>query len=210
VGVRGDAARNRGAILVAAREVFSERGPGAPLEDVARRAGVGVATLYRRFPDRAALVRAVAVDVNVTVAEQAERALAEEPTAFQALARYMHVALDARIAAVLPALLADLRFDDPELTAARDRCAAAQQAIVRAAADTGELRPEITSGDIGTMLIRLSRPLPQLPPDLDRALAHRHLEVLLAGLRGPGPALPGPRLDTQDLRGWQPGDEPDR
>lgn len=57
--LRADAARNSERIVRAARDVFAEQGPDARLDEVARRAGVGVATLYRRFPDKAVLVRAV-------------------------------------------------------------------------------------------------------------------------------------------------------
>jgi AcrR family transcriptional regulator len=56
--LRADAARNSAKILRSAREVYAESGPDAPLEDIARRAGVGIATLYRRFPDKGELVRA--------------------------------------------------------------------------------------------------------------------------------------------------------
>jgi AcrR family transcriptional regulator len=57
--LRSDAAYNRGLLLVAAREVFSEQGLDAPMTEVARRAGVGIATLYRRFPERADLITEV-------------------------------------------------------------------------------------------------------------------------------------------------------
>jgi AcrR family transcriptional regulator len=57
--LRADARRNRDAVLAAARKVFAEQGLGAPLDAVARRAGVGRATLYRRFPTREDLVRAI-------------------------------------------------------------------------------------------------------------------------------------------------------
>jgi AcrR family transcriptional regulator len=204
-GLRGDARRNRAMILAAAREVFEERGSGAPLEDVARRAGVGVATLYRRFPDRAALVRAVALEISGRVADEAQRAIDEEPTAFAALARYAHYALDARIAALIPALLTDLRLDDPEYRAVQQRGAEALGRIVDAAQAAGDLRPDVAAGDVGLLLIRLARPLPQLPAALDRELAHRHLDLVLAGLRGIGPPLSGPRLGIGDLRTWQPG-----
>src|SRR6266511_2345437 len=55
-GLRRDAQRNRDAIVAAAREVFSGQGLEAPLEEIARRAGVGIGTLYRRFPTRVELV----------------------------------------------------------------------------------------------------------------------------------------------------------
>src|SRR5216683_2549991 len=84
-GLRADARRNRRQALAAAAQVFVEQGADAPLDDIARRAGVGIATLYRRFPDREALVRAVAVDVLARTAHEARQALAEEPDAFAAL-----------------------------------------------------------------------------------------------------------------------------
>ena len=74
--LRADARRNREQLLLAARDVFVERGPDAPLEDVAQRAGVGIGTLYRRFPDRQALLRAVALDVLARVTAEAHAALA--------------------------------------------------------------------------------------------------------------------------------------
>src|SRR4051794_5620899 len=112
--MRADARRNRDQVLAAARDVFADQGFGAPLEEVARRAGVGIGTLYRRFLDRPSLLRAVALDVLGRVAEEARRALAEEPDSFQALARYMHRALDLRIGAVMPALVSQLLPEDAE------------------------------------------------------------------------------------------------
>src|SRR5438132_12338918 len=110
-GLRADAVRNREQVLAAAREVFVEHGADAPLDEIARRAGVGIATLYRRFPDRAALLRAVALDVLARAAHEAGTAEAEEADPFGALARYMHRALDVRISAVIPALLRHLSFE---------------------------------------------------------------------------------------------------
>ncbi|MGP3690337.1 TetR/AcrR family transcriptional regulator [Streptomyces sp. IBSNAI002] len=57
--LRADALRNVEKIVRAARDVYAEQGPDAPLDEIARRAGVGIATLFRRFPDKAALLRAV-------------------------------------------------------------------------------------------------------------------------------------------------------
>src|SRR5438132_10123908 len=91
--LRADALRNRELILGAARDVFVEQGADAPLDEIARRAGVGIATLYRRFPERQDLMRAVVVDVLTRARDEARRAQAEESNAFEALARYMHAAL---------------------------------------------------------------------------------------------------------------------
>ncbi|HEV8175021.1 MAG TPA: helix-turn-helix domain-containing protein, partial [Actinoplanes sp.] len=119
--MRIDARRNRERLLNAAREVFAEQGVDVPLENVAQRAGVGIATLYRRFPDRVALTRAVALHVLIQVAAEARAAVAEERDAFQALRRYLHRALDLRIAAVMPVLDGQLDIEhDGELRQARD------------------------------------------------------------------------------------------
>src|SRR5579863_2702696 len=79
--LRADALRNRQHVLAAARDVFVELGPDAPLDEVARRAGVGIATLYRRFPDRESLQRAVALDVLDQAGAAAAQAEAEETDA---------------------------------------------------------------------------------------------------------------------------------
>lgn len=101
--LRADARDNRRRLLDAARDVFIELGPGAPLEEIARRAGTGIATLYRRFPDRHALIRDVVVDALRRTTDEARQAMEEEPDPFGALARYMHRAVDVRTAAVIPA-----------------------------------------------------------------------------------------------------------
>ena len=202
--LRADARRNRDQLLLAARDVFVEQGAGAPLDDVARRAGVGVATLYRRFPDRQSLMRAVALDVLRRVGEAARLALVEEPDAFRALSRYMHGALDARIAAVMPTLVASIPLDDAELAAARQGAVEPVVQMIALAQAAGTLRSDVAFGDIGLVLIRLSRPLPQgFSREMDSRLAHRHLDLVLAGLRGgqeQAAPLGGPALSLADLR----------
>ena len=74
--LRADAERNRAAILAAARDVFTEQGLEAPLEEIAARAGVGIATLYRRFPDRQQLIAAALIGKITQYAEAAGQALA--------------------------------------------------------------------------------------------------------------------------------------
>ena len=74
--LRADAARNRAAIVAVARDVFAEQGLEAPLEAIAARAGVGIATLYRRFPTREKLVAAALAEKVAQYAEAAEQALA--------------------------------------------------------------------------------------------------------------------------------------
>src|SRR3954453_17400464 len=76
-GLRVDAERNRQRVVAAAREAFAEFGLDVPLEDIARRAGVGVGTLYRRYPTRADLVAAAFEAKMTAYAEAAREALAD-------------------------------------------------------------------------------------------------------------------------------------
>lgn len=189
--LRADARRNHAQILVAARDVFVERGAGAPLDEVAGRAGVGIGTLYRRFSDRQVLLKAVVLDALEHSRSAAERALEEGPAedGLERLGRYMHDVLDLRVSAVIPVALDRLDLDDADLAPAREASAAATERLIETAHDDGSLPREVSFGDIGTLLVRLSRPLPgPVPTDLNDELAHRHLDLVLAGLRT-GPAV---------------------
>jgi AcrR family transcriptional regulator len=201
--LRADARRNRERLLTAARDAFVLHGADAPLDDVARRAGVGIATLYRHFPDRAALLREVALDLVSRSAEEAGAALAEEADAFAALARYMHRALDLRISAVMPEVVGRVRMDDEALRDARRASVERVERIIAAAHAEGSLRTDVASGDVGLLLVRLTRPLPgAFPAEVANRLAHRHLDVLLDGLRAtanPGAPLPDPAMTFDDL-----------
>lgn len=77
--LRADAQRNRELLLAAAREVFSERGADAPLDEVARRAGIGNATMYRHFPDRRELLIAVYADEVAALCAQGAELLGDQP-----------------------------------------------------------------------------------------------------------------------------------
>lgn len=108
---RADALRNRERIVAAAREILVESGPDVPLDEIARRAGVGNATLYRHFPDRSALILEVVHSVMARTADQAQRAAAEEADAFVALSRFVHAAADERIGALCPLLSGSFNGD---------------------------------------------------------------------------------------------------
>ncbi|KOG86945.1 TetR family transcriptional regulator, partial [Streptomyces varsoviensis] len=84
-----DAQRNLEHVLRAAREVFGELGYGAPMEDVARRARVGVGTVYRRFPSKDVLVRRIAEEETARLTEQARAALGQEDEPWSALSRFL-------------------------------------------------------------------------------------------------------------------------
>lgn len=198
--LRADARRNREQVLRAARDLFVERGLDCPLDEIARRAQVGIGTLYRRFGDRDALVKAVLLDALERSRASAEQALeAQHDDAVDGLdgiARYLREMLDVRVSAVVP--LALDRLDDPDLVAARDASADAVQRLVDAAHQDGSLLADVTFGDLGTVLVRLSRPLTGVDPEIDNQLAHRHLDMVLAGLRSHG-TLGGHGMSRSDL-----------
>ncbi|MPZ85156.1 MAG: TetR family transcriptional regulator [Actinophytocola sp.] len=204
---RADALRNREQILRAAVDLIIEEGPAAPMELIARRANVGIATLYRHFPDRSVLLRQVALDTLRQSAEEATAALAEEQDAFTALARFMHDAIDLRIGAVMPVLAERITMDD-ELMEARRLSREAQNALASAAHEEGSLRPDVTAGDISLLIIRLTPPLPgTMPAEDNHRLSHRHLELLLDGLLrlSHDDGLPGPAMSINELTQIQPG-----
>lgn len=198
---RADAVRNRERILTAAREMFVEFGSGVPFDEIARRAGVGNATLYRHFPDRPALVHHVVLFVMDRVGARAQAALAEEPDAFAALCRFTHAAADERIGALCPMLGGDFDREHPELLAARASLEEAVATLLTAGQQAGLVRTDIGVGDLMVALSQLSRPLPGTAClDVDR-FAHRHLQLFLDGLRAPARSeLPGSAATLEDLR----------
>jgi AcrR family transcriptional regulator len=198
--MRVDARRNLEQLLAAARDLVAEKGAGVALDEVAQRAGVGIATLYRRFPDRTALLRGVVLDALEQTRIAAERAAEDHDDAFEALAAYLRAALELRVSAVIPQVLDVLDLEEPELAAAREESARATEALVDAAHVSGELPKDVTFADVGMMLVRIARPLPgPMPDELKHELARRHLELFIRGLRQPGEGLEGPALSRSEL-----------
>lgn len=138
---RADALRNRERIVAAAREMFVEFGPDVPLDEVARRAGVGNATLYRNFPDRAALTHEVVLSVTSRTTDRADEAAAEEADPFAALSRFVHAAADERVGALCPMLSGGFDKDHPELLAERRRLEEAVEGLVARAMSAGACVP---------------------------------------------------------------------
>ncbi|NEM08045.1 hypothetical protein [Geodermatophilus normandii] len=107
-----------------------------------------------------AQLRALVVDALERTAQAAAAALTEETDGFAALVRYTHAALDARVSAVIPVVLDVLGPEDEDLRGAREASAELVQRIVDQAYADGSLPADVTFGDIGTLLVRLGRPLP--------------------------------------------------
>ncbi|MFI6037518.1 TetR/AcrR family transcriptional regulator [Streptomyces sp. NPDC051315] len=198
---RADALRNRERIVTAAREMFVELGPDVPLDDIARRAGVGNATVYRNFPDRDALVREVVCSVMDRTAEAARQALAQTGDAFGALERFVHVAADERIGALCPMVTSTFDANHPDLEAARVRAERLVEEVMERARRAGQLRDDVGFGDLMVAVAQLSRPPAGTACLNADRFVHRHLQLFLDGLRAPARSvLPGAAVTMEELR----------
>jgi AcrR family transcriptional regulator len=176
---RADALRNYEKLVAAAREAFTEADRSAALEDIARRAGVGIGTLYRNFPTRTDLVQAVYVDEVEALARSAEALADTEP--WEALTAWLqnfvgYVATKQALAEELFAV------DDAERLAVFASCRAmlyaAGEPLLRRAQDAGIARPDVTIEEV----IRLVGGIAKIPAD-DATDVQRLLAVALDGLR---------------------------
>ncbi|GAB2754638.1 TetR/AcrR family transcriptional regulator [Streptomyces bullii] len=198
---RADALRNRERIVTAAREMFVEYGPEVPLDEIARRAGVGNATVYRNFPDRDALVGEVVCSVMERTARAAEHALAETGDAFGALERFVHAAADERISALCPMISSTFDRHHPDLEAARERVEGLVAEVMDRARAAGQLRPDVGVGDLLVAVAQLSRPPAGTECLSADRFVHRHLQLFLDGMRAPAPSvLPGTAVTLEELR----------
>ncbi|HEY2691935.1 MAG TPA: helix-turn-helix domain-containing protein [Streptosporangiaceae bacterium] len=198
--LRADAARNREAVLTAAREVFAEHGLGAPLEEIARRARVGIGTLYRRFPTREQLVSAALIGKISQYAVAAEQALAEpDPWAgFTGFVRQI-CAMQAGDRGLADLLLITLAPGE-ELEAIRDRANRALIRLIDRAKDAGQLRTDMVGEDLLLMLIGNSAIAAAAGRDAPRALP-RFVALMLDAFRPrPGAELPRPPSTAQMRR----------
>ncbi|MFC8132005.1 TetR/AcrR family transcriptional regulator [Streptomyces sp. NPDC057302] len=198
---RRDARRNWDLLVEAAREVFAEQGLEAPLDVIARRAGVGNATLYRNFPTRAALIDAVFHDLltgTMAVGEEARAA----PDAWAALHDYLR--------AVFVTLAADRGTNDlmtthlegiEALQAVHAHNRETVDILLGRGRDQGTVRADATTEDVLFALAALGRAIPALTTATTPDAWRRPLSLFLDGLRAapPTPPLPGAGLTTTQL-----------
>ncbi len=146
---RSDAVRNRELLLGAAADVFSAGGPDASLEAVARRAGVGIGTLYRHFPTREALFEAVYRHEVDQLGELAEQ-LGREAAPVEALRRWLHanVRLVATKKGMVAALALAVQPPGELYTYSFERLRKAVSSLLDRAVQTGDIRADITPDDL--------------------------------------------------------------
>jgi AcrR family transcriptional regulator len=195
--LRKDAERNRALLLVAAGEVFEEQGVNAPLEEIARRAGVGIATLYRRFPTREELIEALFLDKVREFAAASERALGDDDPwrGFRGLVEWIAgmQAEDRGFSQVVCASWPGA----PELEALLDAARTDTGALLERAKASGSLRPDFVFSDLVWILMVNSAYLEatrEVAPDAWR----RYLALMLDALqkRG-GDELPPPLSEEE-------------
>lgn len=197
---RRDALRNRKLLVENARAVFAEQGLDAPLDEIARRAGVGNATLYRHFPTRAALVDEVFRDALTETTAAGERARTAED-AWAGLTEYLQT--------VFAGLAADRGTNDlmttglegvTSLAAIHAHNRKTVDGLLRRGQEQGTIRLDVTTEDLLFALAALGRAVPALTttaPDAWR----RPLALFLDGLRArpAAPRLPAPALTSAQL-----------
>jgi len=175
---RADALRNYEKVLAAARDAFAEGGEATPLEEIAQRAGVGIGTLYRNFPNRQALVEAIYVDEVEQVCRAAADFADAEP--WDALTGWIDrvVSYIGTKLALATELQKYLDAGSELFTACRTSLWSAGEPLLQRAQDAGVVREDITIGE----LIHLVVGIVKIPtPDL--AQKEHLLRVALDGLR---------------------------
>ncbi|MFI6463399.1 TetR/AcrR family transcriptional regulator [Streptomyces sp. NPDC050528] len=198
--LRRDAALNREKILRAAREVFGQHGLKVTLDDVARHAGVGVGTVYRRFPDKETLVRALfEQDLGIRQAS-AERALAH-PDPWEGFVDFlMEMGADlAENRGLQEVIMLGSHSSEP-IETVRGGMLPFLEALIQRAQESGDLRAEITPSDIPVvvqMLSAASQFTQGKRPDVWR----RYFEIILNGIRQrpDNPPLTTPSLSNETV-----------
>jgi AcrR family transcriptional regulator len=179
--LRADARRNRERILEAAKEVFGEKGADAQMDDVARRAGVGVGTVYRHFPNKDVLMGELVTEKFRTFTEQAREAR-EQKDAWQGFCELLertaeHMAENAALQDALRTASAAFDYAEP----ARLELNTELERLVKRAQREGKLRKDFRAEEIGMLMgglcASMSGPFPGARD------WRRHLEILLDGLR---------------------------
>jgi len=196
--VRTDAQRNRSAVLAAAASVFAEHGLEVSLNEIARRAGVGNATLYRHFPTREALVAEVFADQLEQYLDSAERAAAaEDPLAgfCDCIATTCELQSSNR---ALADLLVSLQPVSPRVDAMRDRHYEAISTVIERAVAAGVVRADLRPADVAVLLMANAGVVRRTVDDAPGASA-RLIAVWLAGATRPDARVGPPAPSEQEV-----------
>jgi AcrR family transcriptional regulator len=179
--LRRDAARNRAALIAAGRDVFAERGPDASLEEIARRADVGIGTLYRHFPTREALIEVIFEEHFDQIVAAAEAAAADED-AWEGLVGFLERVLDLQ-ARNFTLRSVFLRLPtSPGIAERRKLIGPLLDGLVERARDQRAVRDDLTVGDL-SMAMWSFAPIFEATADIAPQAWRRHLQIVLDGIR---------------------------
>jgi AcrR family transcriptional regulator len=175
---RADARRNYEKVLAAAREAFAEGGESTALEEIARRAGVGIGTLYRHFPNRQALLEALYVNEVDELCRSAEGLLERDP--WEALDAWFErlIAYMATKRALAHELLNYVDQDAPLFRVCRSSLFAAGEPLLKRAQDAGEVRSDVEFSEVLQMVMGITK-----IPSTDPGQIERLVRIALDGLR---------------------------
>ena len=180
--LRADAERNRQRLLAAAKDLFATRGLDITLDEIARHAGVGTGTAYRRFPNKDALIDALMVDRIGEIAALAEECL-EDPDPWRGLTEFFERAL--------ALMAADRGLKEVVFSSgrgrershhARSRIGPVVGKLVRRALEAGSVRSDLSTSDVPLINFMLNT-LIDFGRDVEPDLYRRYLAIVLDGLR---------------------------
>jgi AcrR family transcriptional regulator len=208
--LRADAERNRRRILDAAAELFSERGLGVTLNDVAHHAGVGVGTVYRRYPDKEHLIDAL-FEERIGELAAIVAAHLDDPDPWHGLVTAITDLLELQERdAAFKELLLSSTYGHPGIVRMRDQLAPITAQLVARAKAAGTLRPDVERQDFPLIQIMLGSII-DCSREAAPGLWRRYLEMLLQGMRAePEPPAefdtPVPSMDVmpQVMQAWRP------
>jgi AcrR family transcriptional regulator len=199
--LRRDAERNRQRILEAARELFAQRGLGVTLNDVAHHAGVGVGTVYRRFPEKSVLIDSLFEERLAELVARMEAALAD-PDPWRGLTGFLEGALELQARdRGLKDLVLGSRDGLERVARFRAQLMPLGARLVQRAIDAGELRDDIGVQDMPLIQLMVGSVIDvahEIAPEIWR----RYLGLLLRGMRvetGPPEPLAAPLLPVEQV-----------
>jgi AcrR family transcriptional regulator len=208
--LRSDAERNRQRIISAAGRVFAERGLGATMDEIAARAGVGVGTVYRRYPEKELLIDALFEERIEELARAGEQALAAEDP-WLGLIAYLEFAIAEQAAnRGLRDLLLSSTYGHDRVARARERLGPISAQLLERARKAGTLRPDLAVNDVPMLYLMLGA-IVDYTRDVEPAAWRRYFALVEDGLRarrsGPSRLPTGPLEDDQvdeAMRGGSP------
>jgi AcrR family transcriptional regulator len=197
--LRADAERNRRKLLDAAAELFARKGLSVGLDEIARHAGVGVGTAYRRFPDKEQLIEALFDDRIEQIAALAERCAARDD-AYAGLVDFIegNVQLQSTDRG-LKELILGSPHAIARVHAARSRIEPAVASLVERAQAAGQIRADVGHTDLALVQFMLTA-ISDITREVDPDVWRRALRLVLDGLRTPSPGeMPGRPIPRDSL-----------